>query len=211
MAGRIEDYAIIGDTKTVALVDKTGSIDWWCVPRVDSGACFAALLGGPEHGRWLLRPKGEVTACRRRYIPETLVLETEYETPTGTAFVTDFMSPGEDQSTVFRLVEGRSGTVEMEMELIVRFDYGSVAPWVQATGDGLTMVAGSDALRFHSPVRLEGHDLATTAAFTVGEDHLRAFSLEWYSALAAPPTPRSGTASRVRALRYWREWVERCT
>jgi GH15 family glucan-1,4-alpha-glucosidase len=211
VAARIEDYAIIGDTRTVALVDTHGSIDWWCVPRVDSGACFAALLGGPEHGRWLLRPK-DVTRCSRRYIPETLVLETEYETPTGTAVVTDFMAPNEDSSTVFRIVEGRTGTVEMEMELIVRFDYGSVAPWVQATGDGLTMVAGSDALRFHSPVPLSGReDLATTAAFTIGEDHVRSFSLSWYSALLPPPTPLSGTASRVRALAYWREWVERCT
>ena len=212
MAARIEDYAIVGDTKTVALVDAAGSIDWWCVPRVDSGACFAALLGEPEHGRWLLRPKGEVTRCTRRYVAETLVLETEYETPTGTVLVSDFMSPEEDHSTVFRIVEGRAGSVEMEMELIVRFDYGSVPPWVQSTGDGLTMVAGSDALRFHSPVPLTGHkDLATTAAFTVGVDHVRSFSLSWYSALAAPPTPLDAPAARARTLRYWREWIERCT
>ena len=198
MAARIEDYAIIGDTKTVALVDSAGSIDWWCVPRVDSGACFAALLGEPQHGRWLLRPKGEVTRSTRRYVPETLVLETEYETPTGTVVVSDFMSPEEDHSTVFRIVEGRAGSVEMEMELIVRFDYGSVAPWVQSTGDGLTMVAGSDALRFHSPVPLIGReDLATTAEFTVGEGHVRSFSLSWYSALAAPPTPLDAPAARA--------------
>ena len=190
MPARIEDYAIIGDTTTVALVDAGGSVDWWCVPRVDSGACFAALLGDPSHGRWLLAPKGEVTRRTRRYIPETLVLETTWETPTGTAVVSDFMSPGEEHSTVFRIVEGRTGTVDMELELIVRFDYGSVPPWVQKAGDGLTMVAGSDALRFHSPVRLEGReDLATTAEFTIGEGHVRGFSLASYSALDAPPTP----------------------
>jgi GH15 family glucan-1,4-alpha-glucosidase len=212
MAARIEDYAIIGDTKTVALVDNAGSIDWWCVPRMDSGACFAALLGKPEHGRWLLRPRGEITSTRRRYFPETLVLETEYETPSGTAVVCDFMSPGEEHSTIFRIVECRTGTVDMEMELIVRFDYGSVPPWVQSTGDGLTMVAGSDALRFHSPVWLEGReDLATTAMFTIGEGHVRSFSLSWYSALDAPPTPLDAPASRIRTMSYWREWVERCT
>ena len=126
MAARIEDYAIIGDTKTVALVDSCGSIDWWCVPRVDSGVFRGAAR----------RPRSTAGGCCgrrarsrgvRRYVPETLVLETEYETPTGTAVVTDFMSPGEERSTVFRIVEGRTGTVEMEMELIVRFDYGSVA------------------------------------------------------------------------------------
>ncbi len=212
MAARIEDYAIIGDTKTVALVDSAGSIDWWCVPRVDSGACFAALLGDPQHGRWLLRPKGEVTRTTRRYVPETLVLETEYETPGGTVVVSDFMSPEEEHSTVFRIVEGRAGSVEMELELVVRFDYGSVPPWVQSTGDGLTMVAGSDALRFHSPVPLTGReDLATTAEFTVGVDHVKSFSLGSYSALAAPPTPLDAQAARARTLRYWREWIERCT
>ena len=211
MSGLIEDYAIIGDTITVALVDMGGSIDWWCVPRVDSGACFSALLGDPEHGRWLLRPKGEFTSVRR-YVPETLILETEYTTPTGRAVVTDFMSPGEEHTTIFRMVEARSGSVEMEMELIVRFDYGSIPPWVQAAGDGLTMVAGSDALRFHSPVPLVGRgDLATTAEFTIDDGHVRGFSLAWYSALDAPPTPLDVHAARVRTRRFWREWVERCT
>jgi GH15 family glucan-1,4-alpha-glucosidase len=211
MAARIEDYAIIGDNKTVALVELGGSIDWWCVPRVDSGACFAALLGDPEHGRWLLRPKGECTVVRR-YMHESLVLETEYTTPTGVVTVNDFMSPGEAHTTIFRIVECRTGTVEMELELIVRFDYGSVVPWVQAAGDGLTMVAGSDALRFHSPVPLVGRgDLATTGEFTMRDGHVRGFSLAWYSALDAPPTPLDAPAARMRTLRFWREWVERCT
>ena len=140
MAGRIEDYAIIGNTRTVALVDRSGSVDWWCVPRVDSGAVFAALLGTEANGRWLIAPKGEVSAVSRRYEPESLVLETVFETPTGTAAVIDFMPPEHD-SMIHRIVEGRDGSVEMHMELIVRFDYGSVTPWVRATGDGLVMEA----------------------------------------------------------------------
>ncbi len=134
MAGRIEDYAIIGDTSTVALVDRSGSIDWWCAPRVDSGAAFAALLGTKDNGRWLIAPKDEVTTTSRRYEPETLVLETVFETPAGSVAVTDFMPPEHVDPTIHRIVEGRGGVVNMEMELIVRFDYGSVTPWVTATG-----------------------------------------------------------------------------
>jgi GH15 family glucan-1,4-alpha-glucosidase len=109
MAGRIEDYAIIGNTRTVALVDRSGSVDWWCVPRIDSGAVFAALLGTEANGRWLIAPKGEVSAVTRRYEPESLVLETVFETPTGTAAVIDFMPPERD-SMIHRIVEGRDGS-----------------------------------------------------------------------------------------------------
>ena len=166
MSTPIEDYAIIGDTRTVAAVARDGSIDWWCVPRIDSGAVFAALLGEAEHGRWSIAPAGPVTGTHRRYTGDSLVLETEFETGDGSVKVTDFMSPGVEHPTIFRLVTGLSGTVSMHLELIVRFDYGSVTPWAQATGDGLTLVAGSDALRFHSPVPLEGNNLTTTAEFT---------------------------------------------
>ena len=151
MSTPIEDYAIIGDTKTVAAVAREGSIDWWCVPRIDSGAVFAALVGEPHtdggssHRRGTCRPAAGSTSG------ETLVLETEHETSDGTVKVTDFMSPGLEHPTIFRLVEGLSGSVPMHLELIARFDYGSIAPWAQSTGDGLTLVAGSDALRFHSP------------------------------------------------------------
>ena len=155
MSTPIEDYAIIGDTRTVAAVARNGSIDWWCVPRIDSGAVFAALLGEPKHGRWFVAPKGDVTAIRRSYAGDSLVLETEFDTGDGTVKVTDFMSPGVDHPTIFRIVEGLSGSVTMSLELIVRFDYGSIVPWAQSTGDGLTLVAGNDALRFHSPVPLQ--------------------------------------------------------
>lgn len=211
MSTPIEDYAIIGDTRTVAAVARNGSIDWWCVPRIDSGAVFAALLGESEHGRWLIAPQGEVTAIRRRYAGDSLVLETEFETATGTARVSDFMAPGLTTPTVFRIVEGVTGTVDMHLELAVRFEYGSIRPWAQAMGDGLTLVAGSDALRFHSPVRLVGKDDVTSADFTVNEGQRFGFSAAWYSALEEPPVPVDAAAARRITERYWEEWVARCT
>ena len=192
MSTPIEDYAIIGDTKTVAAVARNGSIDWWCVPRIDSGAVFAALVGEPEHGRWLIAPKHEVSSIRRRYAGDSLVLETEYGTADGTVKVTDFMSPGLQHPTIFRLVEGQSGAVPMQLELIARFDYGSVVPWAQATGDGLTLVAANDALRFHSPVPLHDRDQTTTADFTVHEGS------------AAASRSRTTRRSRIRRHRWTR-------
>src|SRR5262249_3628119 len=128
MSTLIEDYAIIGGARTVAAVARNGSIDWGCVPRVGSGAVFAALLGGPEHGRWSVAPKGDVKAIRRRYAGDSLVLETEFDTGEGTVKVSDFMSPSVDRPTIFRIVDGLSGSVMMSLELIVRFDYGSIMP-----------------------------------------------------------------------------------
>ncbi len=211
MSTPIEDYAIIGDGRTVATVARNGSIDWWCVPRIDSGAVFAALLGEPEHGRWSIAPKGALTATRRQYVGDSLVLETEFETATGTVKVIDFMSPGVEQPTLFRIVDGQSGSVPMSLELIARFDYGSITPWAQATGDGLTLVAGSDALRFHSPVPLESRDLTTTAEFTIREGQRHGFSLAWYSALEDPPPPLDAPAALRATEQYWAEWIARCT
>ena len=211
MSTPIEDYAIIGDTRTVATVARNGSIDWWCVPRIDSGAVFAALLGQPEHGRWKIAPSGETTTIRRAYAGDSLILETTFETPAGVAKLIDFMSPGLEHPTIFRIVEGVSGEVTMHLELIARFDYGSIAPWAQSTGDGLTLVAGSDALRFHSPVPLHGDDLTTQAEFTVKEGQQRGFSLSWYSALDDPPLPLDAAAARRVTAQYWSEWIERCT
>src|SRR3954452_1877380 len=210
MSTPIEDYAIIGDGSTVAAVARSGSIDWWCVPRIDSGAVFAALLGEPVHGRWLLAPRSGVAATRRRYAGDSLVLETEHETADGSVKVTDFMSPGLDHPTIFRLVDGLSGSVSMRLELVARFDYGSVAPWAQATGDGLTLVAASDALRFHSPVPLQS-GAATTAEFTVNEGQRLGFSLAWYPAVEDAPPPLDASAALRRTEQYWAEWTERCT
>ena len=130
---RIEDYALIGDLETAALVDRNGSIDWCCFPRFDSGACFAALLGGPEHGRWLIAPE-RVDAVRRAYRPETLVLDTVFEADGGVVSVTDFMPPRGDVPDIIRIVEGREGTVRMRLELVIRFDYGRIVPWVRRGG-----------------------------------------------------------------------------
>jgi GH15 family glucan-1,4-alpha-glucosidase len=211
MPSRIEDYAIIGDTNTVALVDRSGSIDWWCAPRIDSGACLAALLGTPENGRWLIAPHDEVRSVTRRYEPDTLILETVFETAAGSVAVIDFMPPCHGDPTIHRIVEGRSGTVQVDMELVVRFDYGSITPWVRATGDGLNMVAGMDGLRFHSPVRLEGLDHTTVASFEVGEANRLAFSMTWFSAAEPAPLPLDSLAALNRTRRWWKEWVAGCT
>jgi GH15 family glucan-1,4-alpha-glucosidase len=208
---RIEDYAIIGDTRTVALVDRHGSIDWWCAPRIDSGAAFAALLGTKDNGRWLIAPKEPVLSVSRSYEKETLVLETVFETASGRAAVIDFMPPYYTDPTVHRIVEGRDGTVEMEMELIVRFEYGAITPWVTANGDGLVMVAGSDGLRLHSPVSLTGKGHTTTATFEVAPDARRSFSLTWFPSTGPTPLPLDSLAARSHARGWWRDWVSRCT
>jgi GH15 family glucan-1,4-alpha-glucosidase len=208
---KIEDYAIIGDTKTVALIDSSGSIDWWCAPRIDSAAVFAALLGGPVNGRWLIAPKGEVTKVTRRYEPETLILETIFETATGTVSVSDFMPPYDGHSMIHRIVEARAGSVEMQMELIVRYEYGAITPWATATGDGLVLVAGRDGLRLHSPVPLAGRDNTTVASFSVSGDIRRSFSLTWFPSEIHAPLPLDGLAARNHTRHYWHNWVARCT
>jgi GH15 family glucan-1,4-alpha-glucosidase len=188
VAGLIEDYAIIGDTETVALVGIDGSIDWLCVPRFDSSACFAALLGGPEHGRWQLAPAEGSIDVTRRYLGDTLVLETEFTTADGVVAVIDFMPPREHAPTVMRVVEGRKGTVTMATEFVVRFDYGSIVPWVQALDGGIKLVGGADAIRLDSGVPLSGENLTTVARFDVGEGERVPFALTW-----SPPTRRCPT------------------
>jgi len=158
MGSRIEDYAIIGDCQTAALVGRDGSIDWLCLPRFDSPACFAALLGTPENGRWLLAPAGEVLGVRRRYRGDTLVLETEFETASGRAAVIDFMPPRTEAVDLIRIVEGRSGQVPMRFDFVVRFDYGSIVPWVRHVEGGIRATAGPDtALLFVGPPSRREH------------------------------------------------------
>ncbi|HKA06349.1 MAG TPA: glycoside hydrolase family 15 protein [Gemmataceae bacterium] len=211
MALRIEDYALIGDCQTAALVGKDGSIDWLCLPRFDSGACFAALLGTPDHGRWKLAPKGDVKAVRRKYRDDTLVLETEFETAEGTAAVIDFMPARDRDPNLVRIVEGRRGRVRMESELILRFDYGSIVPWVHRTDCGISAIAGPDSVSVTSPVPMRGEDFTTVAEFDVGPGEQFPFSLGYH------PSHRPGTMipdSRF-ALQdteaWWREWTKRCT
>src|SRR4051812_34903433 len=150
----IEDYALIGDCATCALVSRQGSLDWLCLPRFDSGACFAALLGSPEHGRWLLAPVDGTVCTRRRYRPDTLILETYFETAEGAVTVVDCMPVGSLARAVVRVVVGERGRVRMASELTVRFDYGSVVPWVRKTAGGISAIAGPAALELRTPVEL---------------------------------------------------------
>src|SRR5215216_3304365 len=163
---RIEDYALIGDCQSAALVSRTGSIDWLCWPRFDSDACFAALLGTPDNGRWLLAPAGEIRSVRRHYRDETLVLETEFTTDSGTVAVIDFMPPRSTVPDLVRIVEGRRGQVPMNLELVIRFDYGSIVPWVQRHKRGIWAFAGPDMLSLRTDVQLHGRDFKTLADFT---------------------------------------------
>jgi GH15 family glucan-1,4-alpha-glucosidase len=210
MPSRIEDYALIGDCLTAGLVARDGSIDWLCFPRFDSGACFAALLGMPEHGRWQISPAGTVRGIRRRYRDATLILETEYETDDGAVTLVDCMPPRVDKPELVRLVVGRRGQVPMRMELIIRFDYGSIVPWVRRTERGLSAVAGPDAMQVHSDVALRGENLKTHAEFTVSEGQQVPFVLRWYPSHEQSPEP-SDPFQRLRETEsWWNEWAGRC-
>jgi GH15 family glucan-1,4-alpha-glucosidase len=194
---RIEDYGMIGDLQTAALVGRDGSIDWACFPRFDSGACFAALLGTPEHGRWLLAPRTDAWEGERRYRPRTLVLETEWETDTGAVRVIDFMPPRGKAPDIVRIVEGVGGHVEMFSELVIRFDYGGTIPWVRRMADGRIAVAGPDGLCFRTPVEHRGENLRTLGEFTVRRGERIPFTLTWY-----PSNDRCGYAGK------WKEDVQ---
>src|SRR6202790_1232032 len=165
MALRIEDYALIGDTQTAALVGRDGSIDWLCLPRFDSAACFAALLGRPEHGRWLLAPVAQARRVRRRYRGDSLILETYFDTDEGSVRVIDFMPLSDHRWDIVRLVEGLNGRVNLRMDLRVRFDYGSIVPWVHRSGEILLLTAGPDTLEFTASVAIEGENMKTVADF----------------------------------------------
>ena len=211
MAMRIEDYGMIGDCETAALVGRDGSIDWLCVPRFDSSACFAALMGGPEHGRWRLAPRGEVKAVRRRYREGTLVLETEFETAEGVVVLVDAMPIRDGRRPhVVRVVEGKRGHVPMEMELVLRFDYGSIVPWVRMVDGELRAVGGHDAVRLVTPVPLHGKDLTTVAQFTVSEGERVPFVLTWHFSYEEPPPSIEAWHAITRATEWWERWTSRC-
>jgi GH15 family glucan-1,4-alpha-glucosidase len=206
---RLEDYALIGDCRTAAIVSREGSIDWWCVPRFDSPACFAALLGTPEHGRFLISPVAAAQSSRR-YRPDTMVLETEHDTDGGRVRVVDCLAIGRDRPVLVRIVEGISGEVDMRMELVVRFDYGSIVPWVRRLDGPWRAVAGPDALELHTPIDLLGENLKTTAEFTVGRRDRVPFVLGWYPSHEPQPGP-SGAAQLVsKTTKHWRNWSARC-
>jgi GH15 family glucan-1,4-alpha-glucosidase len=211
MAIRIEDYALIGDTHAAGLVGRNGSIDWLCVPRFDSGACFAALLGEPKHGRWLLAPAGESRVARRRYRDDTLILETEFECPQGTVRVIDCMSPRLRFPEVIRIVEGVRGRVSMAMELVVRFDYGSIVPWVRRVDHTWTAIGGPDALCLRTPVETRGRDFTTVSEFDVSAGERVPFVLAWHPSDEEPPQPVDAVRALADTETWWHEWSARCT
>jgi GH15 family glucan-1,4-alpha-glucosidase len=211
VAALIEDYGLIGDLQTAALVSRQGCIDWLCFPRFDSGACFAALLGTEENGRWSLAPQAPVTRTGRRYRDDTLVLETELETAEGVVRLIDFMPPRGEAPDVVRIVEGVSGTVAMRMSLSIRFDYGWVIPWVRRREDGILAVAGPDALFLATPVELVGRNFHTVAEFEVREGDRVPFVLTWYPSHHAPPQRVDPEQALADTESFWREWVTDCT
>jgi GH15 family glucan-1,4-alpha-glucosidase len=206
----IEDYGIIGDTHTAALVGRNGSIDWLCLPRFDSQACFAKLLGDDDNGYWQIAPAGPVRATRRRYRGESLVLETEFDTDDGTVRVVDCMPVRERHPEVTRLVEGVSGRVQMHMDLVMRFDYGRVRPWVRQIDGRLAATAGPDALCLWTPVETRGHDFTTVADFSVSEGQRIPFMLSFYPSHLVPPRPADAHYVTLETEAYWREWSSRC-
>ena len=166
---KIEDYAFLSDTQTAALISRHGSVDWLCFPRFDSDACFAALLGDEQNGCWSFRPCGKVKKNQRCYRAETLILETEIETETGTVRLIDFMPPRGKNPDIVRIIEGVSGNVPMQMELTIRFGYGKIVPWVRKHGGGLEAIGGPDALILRTPIKTRGENLTTVAEFSVAK------------------------------------------
>ena len=210
MALRIEDYALIGDLQTAALVGRNGSVDWLCFPRFDSGACFAALLGDNGHGRWLLAPTDDRASPKRRYLDDTLVLETTWETSDGVVRVFDFMPPRGVAPDIVRIVEGVRGRVEMTTELVIRFDFGHIVPWMRRhNGDTRIAVAGPDALCIRTPIDLRGEDMTTVAEFTVAEGDRVPFVVTWYSSYRDPPDEIDPEQALVDTEEFWRQWVGR--
>jgi GH15 family glucan-1,4-alpha-glucosidase len=211
MAPAIEDYALIGDTHTAALVSRAGSIDWLCVPRFDAPACFAALLGDERQGRWLLAPKGEVREVRRQYRGDSLVLETEFHTADGVVRLIDCMPPRQVDPDVARVVEGVRGRVPMRMELVIRFDYGSIVPWVRRVGGALDAIGGPDSLWLRTPIEVRGENLTTVADFEVDEGQRVPFLLTWRES----HRPAARLLDAVRAVddteAWWNEWSRRLT
>jgi GH15 family glucan-1,4-alpha-glucosidase len=209
---RIEDYAFVGDCESGALISRDGSVDWLCWPRFDSGACFAALLGTRDHGRWQIAPADPDARTRRRYRDGTLILETDFETADGAVTLVDFMPPRDGISDLVRLVVGKRGRVVMRTELIVRFDYGSIVPWVSRLDDGsLRAIAGPDMLVLRTSVPLHGEDLTTVGEFTVEAGQTAAFVLSYAPSHWAPPRAIDPARALADTEAFWRRWVGRCT
>jgi GH15 family glucan-1,4-alpha-glucosidase len=208
----IEDYGLIGDLESAALVSRAGTIDWLCLPRFDSASCFTALLGDEGHGRWLLAPRGQVTATSRRYRPGTLVLETDFETADGAVRIVDFMPRrGQGAPRVMRIVEGLRGRVPMRMELAVRPDYGTIVPWVEPTVDGATATSGPDSFHLTTPLPLEVANGSVTSAFDAVAGARERLTLTWNLSFEETPPVEDADSALARTERWWREWSGRST
>src|SRR2546423_11625753 len=204
---RIEDYALIGDLQTAALVSREGSIDWCCFPRFDSGACFAALLGTPNHGRWLLAAASRVQRHERRYRTGTLILESIFETEEGTVRAIDFMPPRGKTPDIVRIVEGLGGNVRMRSELVIRFDYGHIVPWVHRVDHARVATAGPDALCFRAPVEVHGEDMTTVSEFTLSQGERVPFSLTWFPSHEGLPEAVDAERALDETESYWLNWA----
>ena len=211
MSCRIEDYGLIGDCETAALVGRDGSIDWLCWPAFDSDACFAALLGTRKHGRWLIAPAEEVTTTSRRYWDNTLILETRFETADGTVALIDFMPPRGNASDVVRPVRGVSGRVKLRMELVIRFGFGADIPWVRQANGALLAISGQDMTVLRTPVETRGEDLTTVADFEVGEGETVPFMLTYGPSHLPVPKPINPAHALQDTEDFWIEWNSHCT
>ena len=209
MTSAISDYALIGNCETAALVSHTGSIDWLCLPRFDSAACFAALLGSPENGRWLIAPTAKAKV-KRRYRAHTLILETEFHTATGRAVLVDFMPVGEVNPRIIRMVKGVHGRVSMEMDMTIRFDYGLTVPWVKRHQSRLTAVAGPNRLLLQASVPLKGKGFHTVSHFTVAAGKTAVFELKHHSSFQSAHSACAPHAALAKTQRFWRRWCSRC-
>jgi GH15 family glucan-1,4-alpha-glucosidase len=209
MPGKIEDYAVIGNCETMALVCNDGSIDWLGLPRFDSPACFAALLGGPEHGRWLIAPKAKNATVTRRYRDSTMILETVFTTRTGRVRVSDFMTGSLHSAGIIRIVTGLEGKVVMRTEIVARFDYGAIVPWVRRLEDGrLQMIAGPDRLLIDTEVELRGENMKTVGEFTVRAREKKAFVLTWTPSFHELPDRMDPHKSHKRIEKAWSHWAK---
>ena len=207
----IEDYAIIGDCHTAALISKQGSIDWLCFPHFDSGACFAALLGTAEHGHWSIAPAESIRNIRRTYRGDTLILETEFETENGSVVLVDCMTPRDDVPQVVRMIVGKRGQVRMRMDLVMRFDYGSVVPWVRKSERGITAIAGPDKLTLCTEVPLHGERFTTVGDFTINQGQQISFDLAWCPSHQKASKPVDPARAIQETQQWWEQWSSRCS
>jgi GH15 family glucan-1,4-alpha-glucosidase len=211
MSRLIEDYALIGDGRTAALVGRDGSIDWFCAPRFDSSACFAALVGDPSNGRWQICPAEAPQSVRRAYRSGTMTLETTFTCANGTVTLVDCMVLDADQPRIVRCVRGDRGSVAMRLDYVVRFDYGSIVPWLRKTDEGLLAVAGPDALMLAGDVETHADGLRHSAEFSVSRGERVVFELTYFHSYEPWPPARASSRAVAKTERRWRAWAKNCT